>query len=161
MKDTCTFRHLPGTKRPANRKDKSEAKHKDEVQKKEEKKKADEKKRTEERNKEKEIEERLESLPHTESSRGNTRKTMASPLPFLEKAGSVQETAGPVVEMMVELLQQMGRMMERCMTLPAMQEQEVRRRPAQFEPEEQYLVNQSLGAWGRPLPLLAARRAGQ
>ena len=155
MKVACTFRHLPGTKRPANRKEKEETKKKEASKKKEEDAKAAAEKKTEHTEKVRLEDERRESLPTTAASRGNARKTTA---PFLETAGSVQETAGPVVEMMVELLNQMNRMMGIMMENQKVEKQ-VHRRPAQYEPEQQYMVNQGMGAWGRPLVL--ARPAGQ
>ena len=155
MKEACTYRHLAGTKRPANRKEKEQAKREEEKRKKDEQKRSNETKKKAERETQREDEEQVEGLPTTTANRGNAQKSAA----FLEKTRSAQEGAGPVVEMMVELLGQMGKMMSTMQQQQKVYQQTSHLKPAQYEPETQYLLNQPMGAWGRPLQI--GRQVGQ
>ena len=63
MKNSCTYRHLPNTKRAVSRKEQEETRKEEERRKKEEGKKEQNKRKEQERKRRKEEEERMESLP--------------------------------------------------------------------------------------------------
>ena len=149
MKNNCTYRHLPETKRAASRKEQEETRREEERLRKEQGKKDQNERKEEERRRRREEEERLESMPPLPPTGGARRKSSA----FLGAAGAAQEMAGPVVEMMVELLSQMREMVSSV----KLQQQQTMRMVQQQQPvgprvQEEYLVQPALqGAWGRPL----------